>query len=544
MSMMGSYLKGFLGTRQAAYDRALRTELASYNPEATQRQILELQKMKKDILEGDDSSSSLAQRNNSTAVRLYMQERMSKAKDRRQDAKNYQRTITSINDDAAARKTSEPEGVAKFRIDLLKEMKKHAPKDVKNDKDVTPANLIISIRSEFDGKTESQISQELQSIVVSAFKSNKKLVSNYIDTYTNQELAYFFLLNPRADEIMDGNLPSQGEGGKILYQKPLSETLPESIEAGRRAEIRETRRGTSVRETPVDPEQGKLPYLRALQGQSTEADTLSPEASIALIDSEIQRLEGQISEGPDLTRFQSRTPFGFLSNVDVRETGLPTSRFVQSIDNFDGLTRGVANIIQRPLDTRRAKRFDLETFKRLADEASTVGDDAAITELMPTMPTTSATNDEDPTAPMFSAAQVAQLTEQGEPGTVNQAMKKAQARKEAKKRVKQLLDADTQNIIDLGFGDESIEDEIFIEGLNFDEGESSPLPMDTSREQIVDELLFLSKFQEEYAGVTKQDLMDPRLSIEALDDLHNFYTKPELYKEKQDETNILDVRPQ
>ena len=95
MSMMGSYLKGFLGTRQAAYDRALRTELASYNPEATQRQILELQKMKKDILEGDDSSSSLAQRNNSTAVRLYMQERMSKAKDRRQDAKKRQGRYSS-----------------------------------------------------------------------------------------------------------------------------------------------------------------------------------------------------------------------------------------------------------------------------------------------------------------------------------------------------------------------------------------------------------------------------------------------------------------
>ena len=117
-------------------------------------------------------------------------------------------------------------------------------------------------------------------------------------------MAVFFLLNPTANEIMDGNLSSQGEGGKILYQTPLSKTLPESIEAGRRAEIRETRRGTSVRETRVDPEQSKLAYLRALQCQSTEAATLSPEASIALLDSEIQRLEGQISEGADVTRFQ------------------------------------------------------------------------------------------------------------------------------------------------------------------------------------------------------------------------------------------------
>ena len=51
-------------------------------------------------------------------------------------------------------------------------MKKHAPKDVKNDKGVTPANLIISIRSDpsLDGKTESEISTKLQSIVDSTFK--------------------------------------------------------------------------------------------------------------------------------------------------------------------------------------------------------------------------------------------------------------------------------------------------------------------------------------------------------------------------------------
>lgn len=529
MSMMGSYLKGFLGTRQAAYDRALRTELASYNPEATQRQILELQKMKKDILEGDSSSSSLAQRNNSTAVRLYMQERMSKAKDRRQDAKNYQRTVKSINDDAAARKISEPEGVAKFRIDLLKEMKKHAPDAIKKDDKVTPANFITRLKGQLDAenKTESQISKELQSIVDYAFKSNKNLVSNYIDTYTNRELADKFLLNPDADEIMDGD-------------KPLSETLPERIEAGRRAEIRETRRGTSVRETPVDPEQGKLPYLRALQGESTEADTLSPEASIALIDSEIQRLEGQISEGPDLTRFQSRTPFGFLSNVDVRETGLPTSRFAQHIRSFDGLTRGAANIIQRPLDARRAKRFDLETFKRLADEAEVASDDERIIEsekqkkgLPPgteyNSPKGFESTEYNSPKGMFSADQVDQFTEQGEPDLIgDETMKRVQARKKAKQKVEGLLDEDKQKTLkDLGLIDESGEDKILFEGLNFDEGESSPMDtsMDTSREQIVDELLFLPKFQEDYPGVTKQDLMDPSFSVNALTEMHDRYAE-------------------
>ena len=49
--------------------------------------------------------------------------------------------------------------------------------------------------------------------------------------------------------------------------------------------------------------------------------------------------------------------------------------------------------------------------------------------------------------------------------------------------------------------------------------------MDTSREQIVDELLFLPKFQEDYPGVTKQDLMDPSFSVNALTEMHDRYAE-------------------
>tara|TARA_A100001515_G_C4588158_1_gene215226 strand:- start:34 stop:2007 length:1974 start_codon:yes stop_codon:yes gene_type:complete len=398
--MMAAYLQGFIQTRRADYDRALQTELSSYNPQGIQRQILELQKMKSKILDGSVDNRS-AQNLNILASRMAHRDRMSAEKNQRQSAKNLTSTIKTIQDNTRETSQDQQELVRGFRRELLQAMaKKNRLKTLGvPDADIeaggTPERVLAVLEAHFsekhrallrDGKTRLTKDEYIRERL-KKYAADTADVTDYfgkgdnrIDGIDNDEMLDFFVDSAMRGENKIRYSSDPGPDGEMNTEDdkrvPLENLVKGRAETlGKRRETEERKRAAGIGQSEFDFEGQRKKYLAALTTDSGKA--ADPEKSIGIIDAEIQRLEGMLSRGPDLTRFQSRTPFGALSNVNIRETGLSTGlgRFLQK----------PTNIIQTFNDNRAARReaqqaqqdfkFDIELLESIADQAD---DDNAI----------------------------------------------------------------------------------------------------------------------------------------------------------------------
>ncbi len=387
MSMMAAYLQGFIQTRRADYDRALQTELSSYNPQGIQRQILELQKARADILSGGSRgrSSNLEARQRQVAFQQAAANKRSDDATRRKAAETQETRITNIREETDQAVQDLPAEVNKFMATLRSDLFATKPTGLDN---AAKDTIFTDLKAYYTNKwnkdddlkgtpVEEYVKTQIKLQIEQAYKSSKTYFNKEIfGTYgvSNADIARMIVSEPL--NTFGGEIHTIENGKRV----PLKDVLVSKAKKQGSDRLTNERRisRTNLNVRPLDLEKDVNPILSYLQ-QTTEAEE-DPKDSIAKIDKEIERLEEMLSEGPDLTRFQSRTPFGALSNVNIRETGLSTGlgRFLQK----------PTNIIQTFNDNRAARReaqqaqqdfkFDIELLESIADQA---GDDNAIIDL-------------------------------------------------------------------------------------------------------------------------------------------------------------------